>query len=411
MKGRFLIVLLISLLAVSCGDRFSIDSNNRYKRVMILYSAGCNNLSGELTNDIADLKQGYIPKKTDNEALLIVSHMASGAYGSVETLTNSYVVRLYRKRSVVVADTLKTIEAGKFLTQPKVMNEALDFIFRLFKSESYGMVFSSHATGWIPEGYFSNPTMTSANGSTVWQAPPKSSAIHNGNIIESIGPEDAMIDGESVKIELQITDFAPYVPMHLDYLIFDACYMGGVEIAYEFRNACDVIAFAPTEVLSEGFNYKTLASHLLEKENDVYNVCKDFYDLYKDGSMGATVTLVDCKKIEGLADVCKELFEKYRSQISHINPRLVQYYFQENKHWFYDLEDILVKAGISDTERSMLNSALDDCILYKAATPRFLSIPIKTYSGFSMYLPCNGSDYLDDFYKTLAWNKATGLVQ
>jgi len=28
-----------------------------------------------------------------------------------------------------------------------------------------------------------------------------------------------------------------------------------------------------------------------------------------------------------------------------------------------------------------------------------------------MYLPCNGGPYLEEFYMTLAWNKATGLVQ
>jgi hypothetical protein len=35
----------------------------------------------------------------------------------------------------------------------------------------------------------------------------------------------------------------------------------------------------------------------------------------------------------------------------------------------------------------------------------------NTYCGLSMYLPCNGSDYLDEYYKTLAWNKATSLVR
>ena len=78
-----------------------------------------------------------------------------------------------------------------------------------------------------------------------------------------------------------------------------------------------------------------------------------------------------------------------------------------------------VKAGISDTEKNNLKNAVDACILYKAATPTFLlyktgggsGFKIETYSGFSMYLPCNGSDYLDNYYKSLAWNKATGLVQ
>ena len=47
-----------------------------------------------------------------------------------------------------------------------------------------------------------------------------------------------------------------------------------------------------------------------------------------------------------------------------------------------------------------------------AHTPEFLcEFEIKTFSGFSMYLPCNGTSELDKYYRTLEWNKATGLVE
>ena len=36
---------------------------------------------------------------------------------------------------------------------------------------------------------------------------------------------------------------------------------------------------------------------------------------------------------------------------------------------------------------------------------------IKTFSGFSMYLPSHGSGELNRFYRTLDWNIATGLVR
>ena len=58
-----------------------------------------------------------------------------------------------------------------------------------------------------------------------------------------------------------------------------------------------------------------------------------------------------------------------------------------------------------------LDAALAECISYKAATPSFLGIAIKNYSGLSMYLPGAGDTQLNEFYKTLAWNKATNLVE
>ena len=82
-----------------------------------------------------------------------------------------------------------------------------------------------------------------------------------------------------------------------------------------------------------------------------------------------------------------------------------------HKHWFYDLESILINAGIDEDELEELQAVLDNSVIYKAHTPMFMSdFDIHTYSGFSMYLPCHGSESLNIFYKTLKWNQDTGLV-
>ncbi|MBQ1693683.1 MAG: hypothetical protein II019_05450, partial [Bacteroidales bacterium] len=173
MKGRFLIVLLISLLAVSCEGWFNPDKKKTYDRVMILYSAGCNELSGSLEKNVQELKVGFIPDKKDKRALVVISHRSFG-YKTYRPNTNSYVIRLYKGKNGIVSDTLKTIEAGKFLTQPSVMRETLEYVKNSFKSEHYGMVFSSHATGWLPEGYYSAPqNQYNRYSSQTMQAPPR----------------------------------------------------------------------------------------------------------------------------------------------------------------------------------------------------------------------------------------------
>ena len=436
MKGRLLILLLLSMLAVSCEGWLCPDKKNKFDRVMVLYAAGCNSLSKDIKDNIDDLKTGFIPDKKDKRALIVVSHNAAG-YLTVIPETESYVIRLYKSKSAVVSDTLKTIPAGKFLTQPGVMKEVLGYVKESFKSEHYGMIFSSHATGWLPEGYFNNPTSGSGGSSSwTWNAPRRSLSLPEGAVLyfepeheegmpltKSIGQEDTYQGDTKISYEMSQVDFASSIPMHLDYLIFDACFMGCIETAYELRNVADKIAFSPAEVLQYGFQYKTLASHLLEGEPDLYKACKDYFDKYDTQSdqymRSATVTLVDCTKLEGLKSICGDLFQRYRDAIAAVNPDEVQPYFRSYHHWFYDLEDILLKAGITATEKANLESALSQCIIYKAATPTFLitnygsgtGFSIDVYSGFSMYLPCNGSPYLDEFYKTLAWNKATGLVQ
>ena len=82
---------------------------------------------------------------------------------------------------------------------------------------------------------------------------------------------------------------------------------------------------------------------------------------------------------------------------------------------FFDLEDILVHAGITAGEKAALENALDACILYKDATPSFMlnwgGFNIHAYCGLSMHLPNSRTAGLNEFYKTLDWNIATGLVK
>ena len=216
---------------------------------------------------------------------------------------------------------------------------------------------------------------------------------------------------------MDIRDFAEAIPMKLDYLLFDACLMGGIEVAYELAGKCDRLGFSQAEVLAEGFNYTTISSHLLgnRNESDPLSVCKDYftqYDVQEGVYRSATISLIDCNNLEPLAETCSILFDKYSDKIHSLNASDVQRFYRGSKHWFYDLESILLNAGISDSELQELHSALNRCILYKGATPSFMNeFSIHTFSGFSMYLPSNGHDELDKYYKTLKWNKITGLVK
>ena len=192
--------------------------------------------------------------------------------------------------------------------------------------------------------------------------------------------------------------------------------MGGIEVAYELRGKCRTLGFSQAEVLAEGFDYKTLTQHLLLKETaDPMGVCKDYfsqYDIQSGIYRSATISMVDCDKLEPVAEVCREIFSAHRAGLETITPSNVQRFYRSGKHWFYDLESIIREAGASEEEIAGLQDALAGCVLYKGHTPGFMNeFKIDIFSGFSMYLPCDGSLELDKFYKTLQWNQATGLVQ
>ena len=395
--------------AVETGqERLPSEVNGR---VMIMVSAGYNSLRSYLSEDLEDLSTGYLPSigsYAGNDVLLVFSRF---------TEDPPVLFRMYAgSDGSARRDTLRVWPAGSQMSDPAVFRSALELARDRFPSKNYGMVFSSHASGWLPARYYSDPAVYERDHAAKspslrnwepvqWEFP----AIDPYPAVKSLGQDK---DGD---VEMELKDFAEAIPMHLDYILLDACLSGCVEVAYALKDKADLIGFSQTEVLANGFDYLSLTQYLLGAETDPVGVCKayfDFYDKQTGSNRSATISVVDLRRIDVLAQVCAKLFEKYGDKIRVLSSSGVQGYFRFDRHFFYDLKDIIVHAGITAEEEAELDRALNTCLVYKAATEHFLSIDINTYSGLSMYLPSRGTVFLNNFYKdNMAWNAATGLVQ
>ena len=164
-------------------------------------------------------------------------------------------------------------------------------------------------------------------------------------------------------------------------------------------------------------DYTTMADYLLK--SDYTGFCENYFKFYNNRTgtyQSATISLIDCSGLASLAEICKGIFIKYQAAIAAIDKKQIQRYYRTGlssptPHFFYDFKDIVSHSGCDDFEITDFNNALDECIIYKAATKNFMgSFAIERHSGLSMFLPCDGGDYLKTYYRTLDWNKATGLV-
>ena len=398
------------------------------RNVLLLYSAGFNSLSGYLEEDIRDLLSGELPSEGRiKDVLLVYSHLpvkkSAYAIPSSPVLTRVYK-DIYGN---VARDTLVVYPSSTYSSSAVQLNEVLTYVRDNFPAKTYGMIFSSHATGYLPAGYYTRPDSyvfspaLSTLGTDSGREPrgvPYLEPEHDPTLpmVKSVGQDQVGGYGAYLSYEIQIEDFARALPMYMDYILFDACLMGGVEVAYELKDRCGLVGFSQTEVLAEGFDYRSIPNYLLSgQEPDPESVCRDYFEQYDVQSgiyRSATISLVDCRRLEPLAAICADLFGKYRRDIRNMSPFNVQRYYRYDCHWFYDLVDILVEAGADPADVEALNSAVDACMVYRAATPEFMgSFEIDSYSGFSMYLPCHGNSELDKYYRTLKWNIATGLVE
>lgn len=422
---RTALASLLMLSAVACDKTFDDMPGNKgtapvrnvtseKAQVLVLYSAGFNSLSAALEDDVNDIKSGYLPLVGSmSKAVLVYSRRLSET-GRYTDRTPSYLIRLSVDGwGKVISDTLKTWPATEEAVSASTMTDVLETVKGLYPHASYGMVFSSHGSGWLPSGYYSTGKITA--GTAGLQAVPYIDPNSDGSMprVKSIGIDN--ITSRNT-YEMEIETFAQALPMKFDYIIIDACLMGCVEVAYALKDKCDKLVFSQAEVLEDGLcDYTTLTQRVLKPVvPDLYNLCEDSYRHYKNQDdpiyRSLTISMIDCTRLDGLAESCKSLFSKYRNQISLVNAANVQGYFRSRKHWFYDLTDILRQSGVPEADMAGYNKAMSDCVLYNAATDTFINFDIRTHCGLSMYLPADGNSELDEFYKTLSWNKASGLV-
>lgn len=420
--------LILSLLAFavtlsSCSDIYKVEISKKASDAVLLYSAGFNNLSSYLKEDITELQNAYLPKYNDNKMLFVFSHFPEYS-GNYKKRTSPKLERYYKdKDGLLVKETILTLDTLTTAADARTVTKVLKYIDDNYDIDGLGMVFSSHATGYLPAGYFSNSSKYESLSVQLASVPGYPGLVEyvdpypegDHPLTKTIGQENVTIDGKSYVYEMELSDFAKAIPLKLDYILFDACLMGGIEVAYELKDKADVIGFSPTEILADGLNYNTLMSHLLEKsEPDLVAVSEDYIDHYmaQQGEYrSATWTLVDCSKLNQIADKAAQIFEKYSEGITTMSASGVQrFFYKSDKHWHFDLLSLVSKCGASESETKDFEKLLDQSIIYKGATPKFIGVTINTYSGYSMMLPSQAGSYLKNHYKTLSWNKKTGLV-
>lgn len=384
MHIRFLFcALAMALTLFSCkkAETEEIVVVKRPKTVL-LYMVANNNLSYDAENSISRLQNGYIPAEEGN--LLVYKHCAG---------MDPVLLHIKKgEEGTVVADTAYRFPPRVSATK-SALTQALNVTQALFPADSYGLILWSHGTGWIP--------------------PIASSSSAAQEQISGSCPERTFgLDG---KVELEIRDLAQAIPYKLSFMLMDACFMGGIETAYEVKDSVDYYIGSPAEILTESFPYHKIMQHIFKSTPDYAAVCKEYYDYYnaKSGAeRSATVALMDCSKLAEVAEVAKRVFDQYGERIASLDLSLLQPYFRgSSSKYFYDLKDLV--DAIADASLSAeFAAALERAVPYKASTPYFIELPIRSFCGVSTYVPGNPADTkLADYYKQYKWNQATGMIK
>lgn len=386
------------------------------EKTILLYQASNNNLTSysiENINSLMDVENGaylpdYFDKGESGDVLLVYQHLKGESPKLFRLSQNN--------RRKAVKELIYEYENHNSM-DPKIFREILNQVNILFPAQERGLILSSHGTGWLPIHFYVQNFSKSHNNSE-WAGSRRDVFVDTeAHLVKSMGAKSF---GEDANEEMEIFDLTEALPTTYSYIIFDACLMGGIEVAYQLRNLTDYVMASQTEILADGFPYNTMMSSLFNANGaDLVGVAKKYYDLYNEKSekymRSATISLVETKYIENLANKAKLILNRDKSKIGSLNMAEMQGFFRYNNHWFYDFLDFYKGISSDNTEYQNLEDALNKCVVYKASTEYFFEglgsgFQIKRNSGLSTYIPNPENSALDNYYKRYDWNKDVQIV-
>jgi len=371
-------LLLLCFLLMGCSKEPCIERPPiSTQRTVLVYLGVDNNFRYEAKEKIELLQNNWNPNFDGN--LLVYADA-----GNKPVLVHIY----HTQGRGNVADTIaqySTENSASTATFTRVLNDVSAYR----PANSYGLIVLSHATGWLPAD-MSYP---------------------------SIALRSIILDTETDEPNnyMELADFAEAIPYKLDFAIFDACFMGLVEVAYELKDKVDYIVASPAEVLVPGFVYATMMQHLFLPQPDLTAVAREFYEYYNSQSgnyRSATVSLVKTSAIE---DALLPLFKEITDGIDPFTEPIetIQTFGYGSQKIYFDLGDRLKK--LAPEKSTEIQTALDQCVLYKESTPSYYSMgvtglqPIHAFSGLAVYIPQVAYPEANAAYSRLKWAKAIAL--
>lgn len=428
--SAFCVLALLVVMAtglVACDEvNGTVPEYPQKGKTLLIYMVANNNLSNNAENNFADMKTGYIP---DQEGSIVVYYHLSGK--------SPLLLHIIKDQAgQVVTDTVYRFPERNSATAAS-LTSAMKVTATLFPADEYGLILWSHGTGWLPQGYYDtgsistgtsvasySPLQVDARKEDVFFINKQAFAFEGGypggidpyaNLVK-MADETGMSTrsfGSENGTEMEITDLAKAFPYKPSFVIFDACLMGGIEVAYQLKDTTDYVLFSPAEVLASGFPYSRIMQHIFSNPTDLVSVAQEYYYYYNAQggfSRSGTISLIKTSELENVASAARDVFQVNREKISSLNMNGIQRYFRNNKHWFYDLGDFINQLGTAE-QAAAFTAALEQAVIYKATTPYFIDIPINRYSGVSTYIPNPTNETLDTFYKRFDWNTASGMIE
>lgn len=424
----FIIATLFIVVGVSCSNGDSPDGPDvpvtPVGQTVFMFFPWSNSLLSDFRRTVEDMQTVVAQRSMKDERIMVF--MATSEREAV-------LFELKKQNGRCLTDTLRRYSDRPF-TSRQWLTSLFSEVMTLAPASRYGMVVGCHGMAWVPVQGQRNARKRLGSQERI----DEEDNLYKEEKIDKEG-DDLMhfevqgpvttrfIGGTYPETQIETTDLADAMAdagLHTEYILFDACYMSSVEVAYELKDVTHYLIASPTEVLSYGFPYTTMGKHLLGTPN-YKGIADSFISFYSSYNLPyGTVAVTDCTQLDALAAIAQQINAAAAEQTNAASegklntarsgknvPNGVQIMDGYSPTLFYDLGHLMSLKDAGTVLTAAFAEQLDKTVPYKGHTGQYFTalkdepVDIKHYSGLNT---SQGSlNHMADRLSETAWYKAT----
>ena len=408
----FIIATLFIVVGVSCSNGDSPDGPDvpvtPVGQTVFMFFPWSNSLLSDFRRTVEDMQTVVAQRSMKDERIMVF--MATSEREAV-------LFELKKQNGRCLTDTLRRYSDRPF-TSRQWLTSLFSEVMTLAPASRYGMVVGCHGLAWVPVQGQRNAQKRLGSQERIDEEDnlyKKERIDKEGDDLmhfEVQGPVTTrFIGGTYPETQIETTDLADAMAdasFHTEYILFDACYMSSVEVAYELKDVTHYLIASPTEVLSYGFPYITMGKHLLGTPN-YKGIADSFISFYSSYNLPyGTVAVTDCTQLDALAAIAQQINAAATEQLV---PNGVQIMDGYSPTLFYDLGHLMSLKDAGTVLTAAFAEQLEKTVPYKGHTGQYFTtlkdapVDIKHYSGLNT---SQGSlNHMADRLSETAWYKAT----
>lgn len=411
------IFAIVSIIGLgSCTEEaFDIDKVNKQTILVFLPWTGGNSsigLTEDLSNNIDSICAGIKDKKGLNNTRVLVFFSNNANNSTLFDLTYNDVTK------EVSRTPIKTYE-GSAYNSANGFADILNEVRQNAEALNYALIIGGHGCGWsCADDWINYPNQAkSFNTQQTLSYDTPFSGIQFGT--DPDNPTTRFfgsVDRKENSIDLStLVEGIKQSGIKMQYILFDVCYMGNVETAYELKDVTNYLVASSSEIMAKGIPYRLMWSYLNGTTPNYSSLVNGIVNFYKNSNAPyCNMAAIDCRQLDALANVMKEINQKYTLDTT-IPLDSIQPLDGFLPHLSYDMAvyvDSLRPNGYlkdqfsNQLKKTVKAAAHTDCAYTALRQYPEVTIKIKNYCGLSISDPSQHPVAIRGKEKT-GWWKAT----